>query len=241
MEEDSTKIRTIEAMIISTDEPQLERCLEAVHNQTVPFSRIVHVNNVIPEKDAYIKGFHQTIDDFVMKIDGDFILYPNAVEIALGALEHEDEEPTIVVWNFRVWDTLYQAYLRGVGVMRAGIFREIFKTLDFPDMLSNDRWFGRRLRQMGYFKKNLGEAIATHFEGADEFQIFRRFFIQGIKYGKAYHYPVLSKLLDRTGDAQYNLAIRALEFGEFKKSYPTSHNLDFDREMYEEFLSQEAI
>ena len=64
----------MEALIVSVDEPQLERCLESVRNQTVPFSRIVHINGVVPQHRAIRKGIRKTSDEWVMKIDGDMIL-----------------------------------------------------------------------------------------------------------------------------------------------------------------------
>lgn len=219
----------IGALIISVNEPQLERCLESVHNQTVPFSNITHINNIIPESVAFNTGFKAVTDELVMKIDGDFILYNNAVETAISLIPEED--PTVYVYNFRVYDAFFRGAIRGIGVMRYSVCRNS----RYPNMLSNDVWFGKKMSRLGFVKKNLAPIIATHFEDADEFQIFRRLYCQGVKYGYRYTGKVLNKLRRDTGDHVYDFALKALDFGVKKKHYPTSHNVDFDRKMFEEF------
>ena len=102
-------------------------------------------------------------------------------------------------------------------------------------MLSDDVWFGKKMRRLGFTKENCAPVIATHFEGADEFQIFRRFYCQGVKYGHRYTKKVLNKLHREDGNGIYDFAIRALDFGTRRKYYPTSHSVDFDRKMFEEF------
>ena len=47
---------TLEALIMSICDPQVERCVESVKNQTVPFSNIVHMKDVIPESESFNQG-----------------------------------------------------------------------------------------------------------------------------------------------------------------------------------------
>lgn len=219
----------IGALIISVNEPQLERCLESVRNQTVPFSNITHINNIIPESVAFNTGLKTVTDELVMKIDGDFILYNSAVETAMSLIPEED--PTVYVYNFRVYDAFFKGNIRGIGIMRCSVCRKV----RYPNMLSDDLWFGKKMTRLGFIKKNCAPVIATHFEDADEFQIFRRLYCQGVKYGHRYTRKVLKQLYRNTGDPVYDFSLRALDFGVRKKYYPTSHNVDFDRKMFEEF------
>ena len=69
----------IEAVIKSVDEPQLQRCIEAVEDQTIPFDKVYHVNNVSPEYRAHNQALAQLEYEYVMVINGDTILDHTAV------------------------------------------------------------------------------------------------------------------------------------------------------------------
>lgn len=219
----------IEALIISTDEPQLERCLESVKNQTIPFSNIVHINGVVPESVAFNRGMSLITEEWVMHIAGDFILYENAVAVAIENMEkyHDDK---IFTYTYQVYDAFLKCDLCGCSVSRASAY----KSVPFRDVLSDDIWAGRRLLRQGLIRKDLqGIVIGTHFDSPDEFQVFRRFYARGIKRDWRNFGRILNALAN--GNPMYELALKALEFGNLKKHYPTSHNIDFDRKMFEEF------
>lgn len=218
----------ITALIVSAGEPQLERCLESVHNQTTPFSNIVHVDNVIPEAMATNSGVDQVKDKWFMKVDGDFFLYPNAVETVLDNMV---EDENIVSYGFPLFDEFIKQPIYGAGVTQT----EIMKKYRLPNMLSNDLWHGRKLRKMGFGRKKCSVIVGTHFENPSKFQVFKRFFIAGIKYDKKYYWRVLYWLHVKTKDPLLLMAMRAIEFGMIKKHYPFSHNLDYDKEMFGEF------
>jgi hypothetical protein len=218
----------MEALIVSCGEPQLERCLEAVRNQTVPFSGITHVIDISPEYIAINRGIAAIQDEWFMKIDGDMILYENAVEIATG---HLDCPETDYILSFRLQDTFLKSTIRGVGVIRT----KAIQTVRYPNMLSNDARVGKKMSKLGWTGQRNWEIIGTHFDSPDEFQVFRRFYAQAVKYNDKYCRPLLDNLYEITQNPLYLLAIKAVEFGIKKKFYPTSHDLNFDREMYKEF------
>lgn len=226
-------MRTIEALIISCQEPQLERCLQSVRNQTVPFSNIVHIDNVVPESEAFNKGMKMIIGEWTMKVNGDFILYPNAVEMALGYISNDDAS----IYNFGLYDTFLKTPIACCNVQKSDLFEKV----RYPNMLTNDSWSGRKLLRMGFKLRDLfleGIVIGTHFEDPDEFQIFRRFYTRGTKSGVGIWKNQLTKLYNDTKDSKYEFAIKALKFGSEKRHYPTSHNIDFDREMFEKFRAR---
>jgi glycosyltransferase involved in cell wall biosynthesis len=219
----------ITALVISVDEPQLPRCLEAVRNQTLPFSDIIHINNVSPENIAFNSGISEVETEWFMKIDGDMVLSPNAVEISFNEI---GEMPTgVYCCNFPVYDTFFQAVMRGCGIMNT----EICRRVPYPNMLGNDLWFGKKLRMMGYRKINYASVIGIHFENPSELQVFSRFFCQGMKHGKKYAYESLKVHYEQTGDTLYQLGFKAIDFAIKKKNYRRSHDINFDRRMFEEF------
>lgn len=219
----------MEALVISTGEPQLKRCLESVKNQTVPFSNIVHIADVIPQSVAFNTGLKKVTDEWVMKIDGDMVLYNNAVEKVLSCISSNGKTS---IYAFLVYDDFMGGPMIGCKVYRT----EAIRRVEHPDFLKNDIWVEKKLRNMGFRMSKLGITIATHADNPDEFQIFRRFYIYGVKYGKGCGPWVnISKTFHNTGDKRYTLAMKALEFGIEKHQYLGSHNIEFDKKMYDEF------
>jgi len=227
-------MKSIGALIVSAGEPQLDRCLQAVNNQTIPFSNIVHMENIIPESVAFNKGIYESKNEWVMKVDGDMILYSNAVEIALF---HMSTEENIFMYTYGLFDEFIQAPISGCGVF----FREAFKMVRYPNMLTDDEYAGKKLRRMGYIRKGFareGTTIGTHCSQPDEFQVFRRFYTYGVKHGRMNMRWRLRDLYANTKDDLYLLAIEAMEYGSKMKYYPTSHNIHFDREMFNKFKGE---
>jgi len=224
----------IGALIISAEEPQLERCLHSVYNQTVPFSNIVHMNNVIPESKAFNKGLAASTDDWIMKINGDMILYDNAVEIALSNMEENED---IFLYSYGLFDAFLQAPICECGVF----LKSAFLRVRYPNMLTDDVYSQRKLRRQGFVRRTPyrdGIMVGTHCADPDEFQVFRRFYSNGVKHGKRFMGRLLQKLYKHTKDPLYDLAFKALMFGMTKRDYPTSHNLNFDKIMFDKFKKE---
>lgn len=223
---------TIEAMVISVDDPQLDRCLEAVKNQTVPFSGITHINGVIPGCNAFNTGVKKVTGDYFMYIGGDFILNNDAVEIAMKYMEKDNDEK-ISGYYFALWDTFFDCRIGYASILRTSIY----KTVEYENRVTDDWKVVRRLREEGWItKKYWNVLIGTHFDKPDEFQIFRRLYCHGTRFtGKRSAVGILTQLFEKTNDPIYSFAIKVVKFGHERKYYPGSHNIDFDRKMYEEF------
>ena len=105
-------------------------------------------------------------------------------------------------------------------------------------MLCNDLYFDKKLRRLGYALRRTRVVIGTHMQDPDDFQIFRRFYCVGVKYGRGRGvYSCLNAMFNKTQDDKYQFAMKALDFGAKETRYPGSHNIIFDRTKYEEFLS----
>lgn len=219
----------MEALVISAGEPQLERCLESVKKQTVPFSNIVHIANVVPQHIAFNIGIKKITDEWVMKVDGDMVLYNNAVETTINYISNDGDAS---IYAFRIYDDFLGGEMIGCKVYKT----EALRLVDHPDSLKNDLWVEKKLRHKGFKMRKPQIAIATHAENPDEFQIFRRFYCLGVKYGKGCGpWSNISRKFNNTGDEKYAVAMKALEFGMEKREYPGSHNIEFDRKKYDEF------
>lgn len=227
----------MEAFIKSIDEPQLERCLEAVKNQSVPFSNVIHVNGMVPESAAHNYGMSLVRDEWVALIDGDVILNPNAVEVAQHYMKKYSGE-RIYSYSFALLDSFLCHQIGGVSFIRS----IPFKRYAITDRLCNDRYFGRKLMRKGWiFRRFLNEILGTHFAKPDEFQVFRRFFTVALKFTGQHIQHTREKLLElkeSTRDPLYTVGVKAIDFGMVNKFYPGSHNIVFDRKMFEEFKTK---
>lgn len=223
----------IEALLTSVDEPQLDRCLRSINEQTVPFSNIVHINNVFPYSKAYNRGLSQVKDKWFMTIGGDFILDPDAVEKVTKGIE-EDGDVKTVGHLYGIYDTFLHMDWNGVGTFRT----DVAKSIPFRDRLDCERILGKKLNRMGWILRRGEGNLATHFDSPDEFQVFRRFYVYGLKYNGNVVSDIganLDKLFEKTGNPLYKVAIKAIAFSGKKRTYPGSHNINFDRKTYEEF------
>ncbi len=222
----------IEAMIISVDEPQLDRCLESVRSQKIPFSNIVHINGVIPIANAFNQGIEKVVDEWLMFIGGDIILYPNAVEIAMRYVDREFHDE-ICGYCFAIQDTFLNCKTGFCSVFRTSAYKsEIFR-----DTMFEDRHMPWRLRKKGWRFRKPHDIIATHFDNPDGFQVFCRFYFHANKFNddNSYVRNTMNELLKETGNPLYQIGINALDFAKVKRIYPGSPNLDFNIKMYEEF------
>lgn len=230
----------MEAFIKSVDEPQLERCLEAVKNQTVPFSKIVHINGIVPESVAHNYGINKITDEWFALINGDMILYLDAVEKGIEKI-NMDKDGKVYAHTFKLYDPFLQSNYGGIGFFRT----EIYKSNPIRDRLNNDRNLGKKLGEQGWIVKRHGRVIGTHFDSPDEYQIFRRFYVIGLKYVNTSALKIFNtimELLEKTGDSLYLVAMEAMKFSKGKKgTYPGSHNIDFERKMFEEFKRNENL
>lgn len=222
----------IEALVISAGEPQLERCLEAVKNQTVPFSNIVHIANVVPQHVAFNTGIKKITDEWVMKVDGDMVLYNNAVHTVISYICTNGNAS---IYIFNVYDDFIGGPMVGCKVYKTEMVRKI----EHEDRLKNDLRVEKKLKMRGHKVNKLGVTIATHAENPDEFQIFRRFYVYGVKYGKGCGpWNNIYRRFNETGNNKLAFAMKSLEFGIEKKEYPGSHNIEFDKKMYDKFRNE---
>jgi len=222
----------IEAMITSVDEPQLDRCLESVNYQTVPFSNVVHINGVVPIANAFNQGVEKVTDEWFMFIGGDFILYPNAVEITMKYVNRDFHEE-ICGYCFGIRDTFLECNTGFCSVYRTSAYKpEIFQ-----DTMSDDRDMPWRLRSKGWRFRKPRDIIATHFDNPSEFQVFSRFYFHANKFNddNSYVRIRMNELLVNTGNPLYQIGINALDFAKLRHIYQGSPNLDFNKKMYKEF------
>jgi hypothetical protein len=225
----------IEALVISAGEPQIPRCLEAIRKQGDLISRTIHIDNVVPEYKAFNQGISEVSGEWFIKIDGDTILYEDAMKKIIDCLNSYNF-PKLGVLSFGLWDSFLGCIIGFTHLFKSSVVKNMVAV----DSIINDRKFINKIRSMGYrSRKILQTIIGTHFDDPDEFQVFRRFYIMAKKYpDNNFVIKIMSKLLIEKGDPLYSVGLKAIEFSRKKNYYPGSHNLKFDREMYDEFKKE---
>lgn len=230
-EKDRIKMN-VEAMITSVDDPQMDRCLGSVKNQTIPFSGIIHINNVSPLCKAFNKGMSQSTEEWVMDIGGDMVLDRDALKRIIQYMEQRNGDK-ILGYYLGLRDTFLNTKIGYVSVLNGSLFRGVV----LEDSYIADREPVRRFRRAGWAAvKNLHFLVGTHFDRPDEFQVFRRCYLHGVRYPTHKSLkPRLTELFNNTGNPLYQTGIKAIEFAKVKNFYPGGHNIDFDRKNFEEF------
>jgi len=224
----------VDALITSVSDQQLPRCLDAVNNQTIPFSKVVHLDCVCPTSEAFNSGMSQTTGDWVVHLGGDMILDRDALSRMVSFMESHGGDK-ISGYYFGLRDTFLKCRIGYLSMLEGKLYRN----LKIENHFVCDNKLVQRLKRNGWSQiKNLRFVVGTHFDQPDEYQVFTRCYIHGVRYAR---YPKrsldnrLAQLFKQTGSPLYQLGIRALKYGEAKKYYPGSHNLIFDRENYSEW------
>jgi len=227
----------LDAMVLSVGEPQLDRCLEAVRNQKIPFKNIIHMESVVPESEANNRGLQLVKSEWVAKIDGDIILSNNATETMITHMGKYNGDK-ISSYHFALYDPFIRWIIGATSVFRT----ELFKAEIQPDKLGGSGG-GRivdRLARRGWKAKKFikeGVVVGVHFDKPDEFQVFRRYYCDGVRANdNSFNIRRMTELYEETHNPLYSLAIEAIRFAKAKnRSYVGSRNIDFDRKLFEEF------
>ena len=227
----------IEAVVVSIGEPQERRCLEAINSQVQPFERITHIKNVKPLFKAHNQGLAALEHEYAIFCAGDMTLYRNATVIAVAQIaKHGGED--IFVYKFALFDTFLNCTISCCRMYQSDVAQK------FPrrNVLREDVEADERALKAGYKRIQLVKervVVGTHFDEPDEFQAFRRFFVEGVKRGdhrKGQKLLMrLKELRDATDDDRkkylYKVAIDGFMQG-CGGAYPASHNVDYDLEQY---------
>lgn len=230
----------IDACVRSVGEPQLEKCLESVRNQTVPFANIIHVDRVSPEVEALRALLRQVKSEWMMLIDGDMILHDDATKISQSYIDRETDI-SVVEYQFGLYDSFLERVINSCRVSKV----DAIKSVRSKDRMENDYSIVRQMEDRGMKCVRLWQGkspvvIGTHFENPDEFQIFLRHYHAGVLRTKV-TMRILNELYNSTKDSKYNFAIRAMNYGLSKgyKKYPGSRDVNYDRNEFEKFKGSE--
>ena len=229
----------IECIVKSFNEPQLDRVLEAVNNQTVPFAKVTHICGVAPEVKAHNTALRALEHDWSLWVDGDVILKKNAHEMAMQYVEKLPDSTEIL---FGLHDWFLNRTICCCPVRRS----EFVMRFEYKDVLANDTECARRMDTSGRKAVKLfrdGIEIGSHFDRPDEFQVFRRFYGRGSKTYKRVaikekHKKELLIRYKETGNHLFLLASKALEFGVQKANYRKSKDYMFELSMFEVFKKE---
>ncbi len=223
----------VEGLLLSYKDPQLGKCLEAIKNQTIQFSKLTHIAEVSPMHRAWNKAWESITEEWVGWLDGDVILYPNAVETLKNYAKPAMNE-RICSWSLGLYDPFLKMTDNFFCLIRSSVYRNY----QAMNKASWDRYMGSWVKKGGWeTRKDQSIIVGTHFEDPNDFQVFVRFFRLPQKYKNQVSWMKshLNKLLDNSGNHLYRVALNAIIFGAKKMNYPGSYCAEFDQEMFAEF------
>ncbi len=226
----------IDACIRSVGEPQLEKCINSVINQVIPFANIIHVEGIVPEVGAFRALLEQVKSEWMMLIDGDMILYDNATKISQSYIDREEDDH-VVEYQFGLYDGFLKRVINSCRVSKT----DAIKSVRSKDRLQNDysiviQMENNGMKCMRLWKSKPPIVIGTHFENPDDFQIFVRYYHAGVL-RTSNTMELLTILSESTKDPKYDFAVKALSYGLNKryKEYPGSRDVNHDKKEFEKF------
>jgi hypothetical protein len=226
----------IDALIVSCGEPQLLRCLAGIHSQTVKPNALYHQANIVPESTAFRTALEKIGNNWTLHLGGDTIPYENAIETASSFLNADGHGEKVCSYCFGLLDTFLQINIGYCHLFNPVAYREV----KYTNRLDSDQNANNALRKMGWkIMKFPSTIIGTHFDQPDDFQVFRRFYAQSKKFPTDQSATtLLLRGYSQTNDPLYLTGIKAIKFSRKSEPYPGSHNIEYDRRMYEEFKKQ---
>jgi hypothetical protein len=236
----------IEAVIISVDEPQLDRCIESVNNQIVKFNNVRHLNKVLPVAKAFNEAFSKSEYPYVLPVFGDVILKKDALATMLRYINGYKPQDKIYNFRFGVFDTFTHEFLKGMRVHRTKVSSLIPYSEEElrDDVIARDKAIEMGFKEHCFFYDKQ-VVIGTHFDRPSEKQVYVRFYIDGCKTRKTY--TETGRMFDRTKqqlyclsqaipDPLYKVALQAWDEGYKNFDYDFSHNYKIEQQIYKRYL-----
>lgn len=224
-------------------EPQFSECVSSCDNQTLLFDEITILDNYIPLFTAYKKVKKVLKYNRLFFISGDTILNKNDHKHIME-IYNEKEFNNIYCYKFPIYDWFLQKNIHAIRLINSRVWLDIgIRNTLREDVDVRDRAIKEGFKEISYFGKDERQeiVIGVHCKEPDVFQIFRRFFIRGVKDG---HKPKirikLLNLFENSLNPLYQLAIDAFDFGVREKKYGdnTTHNIELDLELWKRFKEE---
>jgi hypothetical protein len=238
---------TIPVVVLSVDEPQLERAMASIQGQR--FAPVIHVNNMAPQAKANNCANRMLAErgldrGWVLWTAGDMILYDDALDRIAAYMQAHVQSDRVVEVTFGLEDTFLERAICGCPLRRMDVYAGTTR----KDVMGNDFLVRRELEKKGYVYQRpceKGFCIGTHFDAPTVFQIFRRFRARGIKARnnraeRARYGQMLIDLHNKYPDQeQYRQALSAFSYGIGLEARAASHNIAQDQKEFPGWLSNE--
>jgi len=202
---------SISGFVVTVGEPTLEKCLDALRNQTLPLERIEVISNIAGIHNALNKVHELVREDYFLRVDADMVLVPECVEILYSQII---KDPTIAIVSGALDDDLLGP-IYGINMYRASAVKQFV----FPDFIGSDAELAEYIKSNSFRNEILNQVLGSHKPYFDRGSIFQRFEREGQKavfYNKPERlitrfYKLSEKLLD--GDIRALYGIIAMSMG----------------------------
>lgn len=169
-------------LISSGQNPNLNDCISALKNQTVDFT-LKKIINIAPMSKAFQEMLNQCETDYFIEVDGDMVLFSDAIERLYNAIITTDERHPMVC--YQLLDVHLDFAIYGVKIYKHNVFKNYPYNHKHPSCEVEQL---DKMKEDGYVfdEKNAGaentgrglviEIIGTHSPYWTNQGIFERYF-----------------------------------------------------------------
>ena len=168
-------IKDLECSIIWMGEPTFDACYKSIERQTYVPDYIHIIKDISPLNEAINERHRRMGGVFSVKVDADFILYPECFETLYKAMQKKGERYYAV--SGLVNDT-FMGPIGGVHLERSALV----KPIKVPNVIGCDRYIQKVMLKKGYAFYEISKVLGEHVVDWSLENVFSRYFRVGQKH-----------------------------------------------------------
>jgi hypothetical protein len=171
------------------NEPNYEKCLEALNNQTIRF-KIDIIKNYHPMSVAFQEMLNRCTTQYYVQVDSDMIVNKDGIEILYNSILQSNEKECMVC--YKLHDNHLNKAIDGIKIYKY----DIFKNYPYNNVMSCEMEQLNRLEHDGYSYVRKSDVVGLHCPIWNKETIFERYFNYMEKL-KKFQSPNYSNLLKK--------------------------------------------
>jgi len=156
-------------------EPTFDACYESIERQTYLPDCIHIIKDISPLNEAINERHKRMGGQFSVKVDADFILYPECFEVLCKAMQKKGEKYYAV--SGLVNDT-FMGPIGGVHLERSALV----KPIKVPNVIGCDRYIQKEMLKKGFRFYEISTVLGNHVVDWSWENVFSRYFRVGQKH-----------------------------------------------------------
>lgn len=173
----------------SDNDPNKKVTLQALANQECLFN-LIKIEGFAPMSKAFQEMFDQCKTEYLIQIDSDMVMHPNAIKRMYDKIEGNNSPENIVMDCYLLRDVHLDMNIYGVKIYKMNIFRKYPFNMEHPSCEVEQL---ERMKKDGYDIRFQDEVLGEHSPHWTNESIFERYYNLGEKF-KLFKYIWTEKL-----------------------------------------------